>query len=284
MGTAMAGRLLAAGFPLLVWNRTPQRAEPLLAAGARSAADLDEFFASCDVVILLLSDDAAVDAVTGRGTDRFAARVAGRIVVHMGTTEPEHSQGLETEVRAAGGRYVEAPVSGSRVPAEQGQLVALLAGRPDAVAAVAPLLAPLCREQVDCGPVPGGLLMKLAVNVFLIAQVTGLAESFAFARGRGLDLDRLAAVLGAGQMASPIMQLKTPKLIERDYAVQASISDVWKVTRLITSAARTAGLPAPLLDVCEALYAETASLGLGEADMAAVVEAIEKRRGGVAAG
>ena len=99
---------------------------------------------------------------------------------------------------AEGGRYVEAPVSGSRKPAEAGQLVAMLAGEPEDVASVRSLLAPMCRDAIACGPVPNALFMKLAVNLFMTAMVTGLAEAAHFAERHGLDLAQLVAVLDAG--------------------------------------------------------------------------------------
>jgi 3-hydroxyisobutyrate dehydrogenase len=201
----------------------------------------------------------------------------GRTIVHMGTTEPAYSLALEADIRAVGGHYVEAPVSGSRVPAENGELVAMLAGEPDAVERVRPLLAPMCRDTTICGPVPGGLVMKLSVNIYLITVVTGLAEAFQFAKAQGLDLDRFVDVLNNGQMSSPIMRVKGPKLLNDEFSAQAAIADVLTNNRLITGAAREAGIPVPLIDVCEALYAETVDLGLGGADMSAVVKAIEAR-------
>ncbi|MEV5348769.1 NAD(P)-dependent oxidoreductase [Streptomyces achromogenes] len=277
MGRPMALRLARAGTPLVVWNRTPDRAEPLRAAGAEVAADAAEVFARAGVVLLMLADEAAVDAVLGRGTPELAARVAGRTVVHMGTTAPEYSRALEADIRAAGGRYAEAPVSGSRVPAEQGQLVAMLAGEEDAVAAVRPLLAPMCRETFGCGAVPGALLMKLSVNLFLITQVTGLAEAFHFAERQGLDRRLFLEVLDAGPMASAVSRMKAPKLRERDFAVQAAALDVLKNNRLIADAARAAHLASPLLDVCHALFRETVARGHGGEDMVAVLRAIEAR-------
>ncbi|SEM06310.1 NAD(P)-dependent oxidoreductase [Streptacidiphilus jiangxiensis] len=277
MGGPMALNLARAGTPLVVWNRSPERAEPMRAAGARIAADPGEVFRAARVVVLMPYDAAVADLMLGRGTEEFAARVAGRTIVHMGTAEPEWSRELEREIRAVGGHYVEAPVSGSRVPAEQGRLVAMLAGEADAVAPVRPLLAPLCRETFDCGAVPGALLMKLAVNVFLIATVTGLAESFHFAAGHGLDVGLLRDVLGAGPMASDVSRVKAEKLTKGEFSVQAGILDVLKNNRLIVDAARAAGIASPLLDVCEALYAETAELGHGGADMAAVVHALDAR-------
>lgn len=277
MGRPMALRLAHAGTPLVVWNRTPDRAEPLRAAGAEVAADAAEVFARAGVVLLMLADEAAVDAVLGRGTPELAARVAGRTVVHMGTTAPEYSRALEADIRAAGGRYAEAPVSGSRVPAEQGQLVAMLAGEEDAVAAVRPLLAPMCRETFGCGAVPGALLMKLSVNLFLITQVTGLAEAFHFAERQGLDRRLFLEVLDAGPMASAVSRMKAPKLRERDFAVQAAALDVLKNNRLIADAARAAHLASPLLDVCHTLFRETVARGHGGEDMVAVLRAIEAR-------
>ncbi|OXM66664.1 MULTISPECIES: NAD(P)-dependent oxidoreductase [Amycolatopsis] len=281
MGTPMALNLVRAGTPLVVWNRTAAKAEVLRAAGAEVAGSAAEVCRRVDVVFLMLADGAAVDAALGRGGSEFAANVGGRIVVHMGTTSPEYSRGLATEVAAAGGRYVEAPVSGSRKPAEAGQLVAMLAGEPGAVAEVGPLLAPMCRQVVECGPVPGGLLMKLAVNLYLITMVTGLAEATHFAERRGLDLGRFVEVLNAGPMASDVSRVKVAKLVARDFEVQAAIADVLKNNRLVAEAARAAGLASPLLDVCHALYGEAVALGYGREDMAAVVRAIQARGSGL---
>ncbi|MGW1065730.1 NAD(P)-dependent oxidoreductase [Streptomyces aureus] len=276
MGQPMALRLVRST-PLVVWNRTAARAEPLLAAGAEVAAEPDEVFAKADAVILMLADDRAIDSTLGRGTARFAARVAGRIVVHMGTTSPDYSRDLETEVRAAGGQYVEAPVSGSRVPAENGQLVAMLAGEDSAVRLVRPLLAPLCRETFVCGPAPNALLMKLSVNLFLITLVTGLSEAYHFADRNGLDRRQFLDVLDAGPMASAVSRMKAPKLHARDFDVQAAAHDVLKNNRLIAEAARTTGVASPLLDVCHTLFEETVTLGHGGEDMVAVLRAIEAR-------
>jgi 3-hydroxyisobutyrate dehydrogenase len=276
MGAPIAGHMLRAGTPLIVWNRTAERCEPLRAAGARVAAGPEEAIGAAGVVFCMLIDESATDAALGRGTDRFAA-LGGKTVVQLGTVAPEYSAGLGADVEAAGGRYVEAPVSGSRKPAEAGELVAMYAGHADDIARVHPLLTPACASSVECGPVPGGLTMKLAVNTFLISVITGLAESFHFARRHGLDLSLLKQILDAGQMASKLSLVKTTKLLDEDFTAQAAIADVHKNTRLITEAARTAGISSPMLDVCRALFAETEGLGHGGLDMAAVVKAIDAR-------
>jgi 3-hydroxyisobutyrate dehydrogenase len=195
----------------------------------------------------------------------------------MGTTSASYSSALEKDILAAGGRYVEAPVSGSRKPAEAGQLVGMLAGEPDAVALVRPLLKPMCRETTLCGAVPNALLMKLSVNLFLISMVTGLAEAVHFAEGHGLDTEQLMAVLNAGPMASDVSRVKLAKLTRRDMAAHASIADVLKNNRLVAEAARARNLASPLLDICHSLYGESLAMGHGKDDMVAVLLAYEAR-------
>ncbi len=276
MGRPMAANLAKAGTELLVWTRSSETAAP---PGAVRAANPAAVFAQADVVLMMLANAEAIDSVLERGTGAFARHVAGRTVVHMGTTAPEYSAELGRAVHDAGGRYVEAPVSGSRGPAEAGQLVAMVAGADHDKERVMPLLVPMCRETVDCGTVPGALLMKLAVNTFLISMVTGLAEAFHFAEGCGLDPHTLRAVLDAGPMASVVSRGKAGKLTDGDFEVQASIRDVHYNNRLIVEAAARRGLAAPLLTACSGLYAETEALGHGTADMAAVIQAMRQRTG-----
>jgi 3-hydroxyisobutyrate dehydrogenase len=277
MGEPMALNLAKAGIPLVVWNRTASKSAVLGKAGAAVATDPAEVLARCEVVILMLVDGAVTDAVLGRGDGAFAARVKGRTVVNMSTPAPQYSKSLADDVRAAGGHYVEAPVSGSRKPAEAGQLVAMLGGERGVVDAVRPLLAPMCKAAVHCGAVPNGLLMKLAVNVFLTTVVTGLAEAAHFAQRHGLELAQLAEVIDCGPLASDVSRVKSAKLVARDFAAQAAIANVFENVRLIQAAARQARVASPLIDVCYELYGETKALGFASEDMVAVIRAIEQR-------
>lgn len=279
MGLPMALNLARSGVALTVWNRSPAPLEILGEAGATISPSAAHVFATSETIILMLANEAATDAVLARGTSAFADRVQGRRIIAMGTMPPDYSRALDADIRAAGGRYIEAPVSGSRKPAEAGRLVAMVAGNGDEADVIRPLLAPMCREVFFCGAVPSALTMKLAVNIFLITQVTGLVEATHFAASHGLDLKRFVAVLDAGPMASEVSRIKAAKLETMDFERQAGISDVLKNSRLITEAARAASVAAPLMDICLALYGETESLGLGEDDMVAVVRAFEQRSG-----
>jgi 3-hydroxyisobutyrate dehydrogenase len=272
MGRPMATNLLKAGVSLVTWTRS---GAPL--DGAETARDVAEVFARAETVLMMLANGEVIDEVLGRGTPAFEPLVGGHTVVHMGTTSPEYSAGLGAAVKAAGGRYVEAPVSGSRGPAENAELVAMVAGDGGDRERIRELVAPMCRQAVDCGAVPNGLLMKLAVNTFLISMVAGLAESFHFAGEHGLDLALLRDVLDAGPMASFVSRQKASMTVDGSFPVQAAIADVHYNNRLITAAAREKGIASPLLDVCEELFAESVDLGHGRADMAAVVTAITAR-------
>jgi 3-hydroxyisobutyrate dehydrogenase len=277
MGAPMALNLARAGTILVVWNRTPEKCAPLEALGAQRVDDASDVFRAARIVMLMLASETATDSVLMRRRPEFAALVSGHTIVQMGTTSPAYSRRLQSDILAAGGTYVEAPVSGSRTPAEAGQLVGMIAGDAAAVDEVRPLLGPLCARTFVCGPVPQALEMKLAVNLFLIATVTALAEATHFAEWHELDLELFRAVIAAGPMASSVSAVKLPKLIAREFSVQASIRDVLMNNELIAAAARDAGIASPLLDVCHALFAETDASGRGALDMAAVLCAIEER-------
>lgn len=273
MGAPMAANLARAGFAVTAYNRS---AGPRDALGGLGAATVDTpaaLFAATETVILMLADDAAVDAVLDRGGPAFAARASGHLIVNMGTHAPAYSRGLEAAVRAAGGAFVEAPVSGSRLPAEAGQLVAMLAGAPDAVARARPLLAPMCRDVIEVGAVPGAMAMKLAVNLYLIATVAALAEAANLASALALDPALFSRTILSGALRSDVAAAKLDKMVRGDFAPQAAISDVCKNAALVAAAAGEAGAAAPLLGESRRLFETVRASGGGGQDMAAVLGA-----------
>lgn len=278
MGQPMALRLARAGVDLMVWNRTAARCARLADAGARVAGTAGEVCTSTGTVIVMLSDGVAIDQVLDRGGPTFAGLVRERVVIAMGTHEPAYSLSLEADIVAAGGAYVEAPVSGSRRPAETGDLVAMLAGADvAAVEGTGTLIEPMVRHVVRCGAVPAALTTKLAVNSYMITMLTGLAEAVHLADRHGLDRRILAEVLLGGTLASPLLATKLAKLVSEDDEAQAAITDVAKNTWLITAAAAVTGAAAPLAEVCHGLFGEAVRLGLGGADLISVIRVLEER-------
>jgi len=273
----MAMNLLRAGQQVVVWNRSTERAQPLGEAGAVIAPDVEGVFARASRVIVMLSDEHVTDRVLGRGTTRFTALVRDHLLVSTGSTSPEYSRGLAQDVEAAGGSYVEAPVSGSRVPAEAGRLVALLGGDAEAVLRARPLLEPMCQEAIHCGPVGSGLLMKLAVNLYLDTMLVGLAEAVHFAHRNELDLQTFQRAIDSGPMASDVTRVKIPKLIDRDFSVQASTADAYANTKLIAAAAERAGAGTPMLTLASRLYGESLDASEDRLDMVSVLLALEAR-------
>lgn len=272
MGSAIASRILTA-HPLVVWNRTPGAAEPLAAAGASVAGSAAEVFARCRTVFVMVTDESAVDDLLGFEEDLLRDTT----LVQMSTVAPGYSAALAERVARSGGRYVEAPVSGSRRPALEGRLIAMLAGDDSATDEAAALLEPACTRVFRCGRPPQAMRMKLAVNVFLITLVTGLAESFHFAEENALALDQLADILGAGPMASFVSRAKASAIVAGDFSPQAAIPDVLKNAGLVVEAARRRRTAAPLMEDSARLYAEALVLGHADDDMAAVIAAYRAR-------
>lgn len=278
MGQPMALNLVKTGIPLLVWNRSPGKVVELLDAGANAANTPAEVFAECETVIMMLATPAAIDAVLMPAGDAFSTMVAGKLIINTGTASPAYSAHLAEAITRAGGRYVEAPVSGSKQQAQDRQLVAMVAGTPADVSDAREVLKQICRATFDCGAIPGGLTMKLAVNHFMIIMVSGLVEAFHFAEAAGLDPAALRDVLDETPMASNVSRVKAEKLASRDWTPQATAADVLKNIRLINDAASQAGAPSPLLHICLDLFDETVRAGQGGADMAAVASVFEARQ------
>lgn len=262
LGEPVARHLVAAGHDLTLFNRTRGKAEAVDGAHvAESAAALIE---ACDIVFLVLPTEAASDAVLE------GAALAGKAIVQLATTSTGYSSSLARRIRDAGGSYVEAPISGSRIPAERGELVAMLAGEEDAKAHVRPLFDPFCAHVLDCGAVPKGLAMKLASNLVLGPVMIGIVEGMAFARRSGLDLEQFAALLNGSQMASPIMATKLAKILSGDWSPQAGISNVITSAGDAAAMAADMGMERTMLDNVIAYARQAEALGLGEEDIAAL--------------
>ncbi|MBS0987475.1 NAD(P)-dependent oxidoreductase [Acetobacter okinawensis] len=277
MGQPIARHLLKAGTPLMVWNRSPGKSAECEALGAAVAETADAILASCQTSFMMLINEQAADDVLGRGRPDFATRMRGRRLINLGSVAPEWSRKLGEDIRQAGGEYVEAPVSGSRIPAENGELVGMMAGREADISVARTLLSPACNAIFICGELGKALLMKLAINQFLLAMTTGLAEAFHFAQMQHLDLATLKAALDAGPMASNVSRVRSAKLMTADFSTQTSVDDALNSTRLITEAAGAAGIEAPVISTCRAILQRAADQGYGNDDMAAIIRVFEDR-------
>ena len=267
MGTAIAGRLLAAGIGTHVWNRTRARADPLLAAGARWS---DDPFADCGTVVVSLYDGPAVRAVIG---PFLATAPPGRVVVDTSTVDPDTTLALAATANARGIAWLDAPISGSSVQTARGEATVLVGGDPGVVADRAWLWGILGGRMHHVGPVGSASRMKLVTNLVLGLNRAALAEGLVLARALGIDPASALAVLRDGPAASRQMETKGEKMVTGDFSVQARLAQHHKDVGLILDAARRAGLALPLAAAHRALLAEAIARGLGDLDNSAVIGA-----------
>jgi 3-hydroxyisobutyrate dehydrogenase-like beta-hydroxyacid dehydrogenase len=279
MGVPMA-RNLSRHFPLTVWNRSPSKYALLKETGAQIAiAETPaKVVGQSDITFVMLFNASAFESIL---TPEFYDALRGKTLVNTSSVGVDFNKSLSEKVRAAGGTFLEMPVSGSKVPAEQGQLVGLMAGDPDVADRIRPFVKPLTKSAVYCGPIGSGLQAKYAVNTLLITLTVGLSESVNLARAQGLDLEAFEQVLEACPMASAYSKLKVAKIRDNDWSAQASLKDCYNSTQLIQSAAATAETGSPLIEVCGKLYKEAMEAGLGEEDMISIVKTVggDKKEG-----
>ena len=206
MGLAMAGNLLGAGFPLLVWNRTPERCAPLVAAGATAAAD-PAGLAAADVVVTMVADGQAAHSVLVESGLLDGLR-PGSVVLEMSTIGPTAVAELAAEATRRDVRLLDAPVSGSVSVAEAAQLFAMVGGDREAYESATPVLDAMTKGHTLLGPSGSGAAMKLAVNAMIAVTNESLAETLALAERFGIERARAYDVLAGGALASPFLQYK----------------------------------------------------------------------------
>ena len=191
MGAAVAARLLETGHQVTVWNRSADNCKPLVAAGAKLAGSPAEVASACEVVVTLLTDGAAIDAVYNGPNGLLAGNAKGKLFIEMSTVAPKVEIDLAAKVRAKGVAFVECPVGGSTTPARQGKLLGLMGAEPADAERAKPILDQLCRKIEHCGPVGSGSAMKLAINLPLMVAWQAYGEAFSIARSVGWPAKRL---------------------------------------------------------------------------------------------
>jgi 3-hydroxyisobutyrate dehydrogenase-like beta-hydroxyacid dehydrogenase len=274
MGSRMARNLRAAGFDVVVWNRTHTRAEELgepIADTPRAAAE------QADVLITMVVDAPEVEAVLF-GDDGAAHGLSeGALVVDMSTIAPSAVKRIAARLAAQRVGFVDAPVTGSKPRAEDGTLTIMAGGSADDFARAAPLFEAMGQLIVHCGPSGHGAMVKLLNNGLAAINAAALAEALDVAETYGLDPDRLLQVMGAGSAKSTMLDLKARPMLDRDYAPLFKLAHMLKDIRHLLSEAETLGENFDLAANAEILYAAADRAGYGEEDFAAVAEAVRQR-------
>lgn len=276
LGSALAERLVGAGFGVLGADVDPDRLDALGRLGGDVAADASEVIGSCDRVILSLPTSEVVRAVIERVG---AALRPGSTIIDTTTGSPGDAEALGVRLAARGVAYLDATVSGSSAQARRGEAVLMVGGDAGAFAACRDLFDVLARAAFHVGPVGAGARMKLATNLVLGLNRAALAEGLAFARSIGLDPAQTLEIVRAGAAASRIADTKGPRMVAADFAPEARLSQHLKDVRLILAEASRAGAETPMSLAHLGLLEAAEAAGYGEADNSAIIRAFDPPRG-----
>ncbi|NRF41878.1 NAD(P)-dependent oxidoreductase [Pedobacter foliorum] len=273
MGTAMAANLLKAGYEVRVFNRNKDKEKALIDAGAQSAKDLKELVDSCDVVFTMLSDDNAVKEVYNETNGLLSGENSGKLLIDMSTVAPETSKYLSALCEEHKMNFIEAPVSGSVKPAQDGTLIILVGGTTENYETAKPLFDVLGKLSLYLGGAGAGSSAKLAINYLLGINIQALAETVLFAEQNGISKENMLTIINEGACGNGIIKLKTPSVINDSYPAAFALKYIVKDLKLAKEAGLSSPLSAPLLNTFSAAMNES---GLGDQDLMAVIKHLEK--------
>jgi 3-hydroxyisobutyrate dehydrogenase len=277
MGSGMAARLLAAGYPLTVWNRTRERTGPLAELGATVAESPAGAAEGAEIIFSMLADDAACRA-TWLGEDgALASTPAGAVLVESSTVTVSWVEELSEVAEARGLTLVDAPVTGSKAQAAAGQLLFLAGGSAEAVERVAPALRAMGRDVIHLGPTGSGARMKLINNFLCGVQIASLAEALAMIERSGLQPAKAVGLLTQGAPGSPLVNAISARMMQRQYEPNFYLQLMAKDLQYATVEAAEQGIDAMTGTAALRVFERAVAEGLGEQDIAAVVEPFRAR-------
>jgi 3-hydroxyisobutyrate dehydrogenase len=276
MGSSIAQRLMTVGHEVSVWNRDANKAKPLTDAGAKLFSSPAELAEACDVVVVMLLNDAATEAVYRGPHGILKARLGGKLVIDMSTVRPDTMASIGASALQAGAAFVECPVGGSTAPAREGKLLGLAGGSNTDVARAMPILEKLCRRVEHIGePLGSGATLKLAVNLPLLVYWQALGEALTICKPLNLAPERLIDILSDTSGAPTAMKGRGPSIAkvlsgqpagETAFALSAAKKDLATAVQFGQSIHAALPVTASAL----ACFEEAEAAGLGDADATAV--------------
>jgi 3-hydroxyisobutyrate dehydrogenase-like beta-hydroxyacid dehydrogenase len=279
MGAAIAGRLLdLGGNEVYGTNRTKAKAEPVISQGLRWHDTPREVASVCDVVISIVADDVALMAVADGPDGILAGLRPGSVYIDMSTVSPQASKELAAQVADAGAVMVDAPVSGSVPAAREGSLTIMVGGPEMGFMAAEPVLRHL-GKVTHVGDNGHGLLLKLAVNISLAAQMLAFSEGVLLAERGGIDPSLATKVMTQSAIASPMLQARAPLLLNLPEQAWFDVELMHKDIRLAREVGRQERVPLPSSDAVEAMLVQAEKAGYGHRDIAGLFDVLVKASG-----
>jgi 3-hydroxyisobutyrate dehydrogenase-like beta-hydroxyacid dehydrogenase len=275
MGAPIAGRLLR-GNRVYGTNRTQAKAEPLIGRGLIWRDRPREVAAAADIVFSMVTDDAALAAITSGPDGILAGLRPGTVYVDMSTVSPRASRELAGKVHAAGSAMLDAPVSGSVPAAESGALSIMVGGPEKAFGIAEPLLRGLGTTITYVGPSGQGLLLKLAINISLAAQMLAFSEGLLLAERGGIDPVLAAGAMSASAIGSPMLKARVPLVLDLPEQPWFDMRLMHKDIRLALEAAREPGIPLPVASAADSMLTVAEEMGYGHRDIAGFLEVLSR--------
>ena len=254
MGKPMAANLLKAGFSLVVWNRTGAKAEELVRAGAKLAGTPREAAAASDVLLTIVSDPPALEAVLWGDMGALAGLRRGSTYIDSSTVAPVLARRIAAACAERGVEFLDAPVTGGTWGAEKGELVFMVGGKQETLEGVAPVLGALGKRWFHLGPHGAGQTVKLAMNMILALQVDALAEALALVTAGGVPGERLVEVMQSSMARSPLLDIKAPMMLERKYTPSFPLRLMHKDLGLALDLANQLGVALPATAAAREIY------------------------------
>jgi 3-hydroxyisobutyrate dehydrogenase-like beta-hydroxyacid dehydrogenase len=277
MGLPMARRLLQAGLPLTVWNRSRAKADPLAAEGAQVADSAAQAVREADAVITMLEHGGVVHEVLfAQGV--AAAMPAGSLFIDMSSIQPAQAREHGKALAERGVAALDAPVSGGTLGAQAGTLAIMAGGDAADFARAAPVLAPLGRA-VHVGPTGAGQLAKLANQMIVGITIGAVAEALLLAERGGADPAKVREALRGGFADSRILEVHGERMVTHDFAKRAALTVQLKDMRNALATAAETSFEAPITTLFESLYDSAAHHGFGDADHAGLWLELARRNG-----
>lgn len=264
MGKPMALNLLRAGFKLTVYNRTPSKCEPLVAAGATAVSSPREAAEPVDVVITIVSDTPDVEAVLFGDQGVSFGLKEGQAVIDMSSISPAETERFAAQLRDKKVQMLDAPVTGGEKGAVEGTLAIMVGGERDTFDRCLPIFRAIGKTIVYAGPSGSGQKTKL-VNQLLCAQhIVAMADGLRFARQSGLDMEATLKVVSGGAAGSWMLSNLAPRILQNDFAPGFTIKLQQKDLRLVREALQEMRGRFPATNLTYELFSEAVSSGLGE--------------------
>jgi 2-hydroxy-3-oxopropionate reductase len=270
MGKPMGLNLLKAGFPVVVWNRTSEKAKDLVQQGAQMAKSPKEVAAQSDILITIVSDPPALEEVLWGKEGVFQGLSRTGIYIDSSTVSPQLARRIADECSKRGTEFLDAPVTGGTWGAEKGELLFMVGGKQETLERAQPVLSAMGKKFFLLGPNGAGQTVKLAMNLMLAMQVDAFAESLALVTGAGVEGEKLMEVMQSSMARSGVLDVKAPLILKQEYKASFPLRLMHKDVRLALELAREKGISLPGGTAVYATYSAVMEKSKDDPDFAAV--------------